>query len=159
MENDSQKNIVIKTATISFLDKETSCSGGVPFSLFTGSRACICQAGPGPERQQFQFSGFSSAELSDRLFYHKNAKATLHAGNSQSEPLGKILNDLYTIKNRISGTYLVIQWLRLHAPNAMDLGSIPGQGTRSHMQQVRVHLLQVKILCTATRLEGPAHPD
>ena len=44
-------------------------------------------------------------------------------------------NDLYTIKNRISGSSLVVQWLRLHAPNAMGLGSIPGQGTRSDMQQ------------------------
>ena len=24
------------------------------------------------------------------------------------------------------------QWIRLHAPNAGGLGSIPGQGTRSH---------------------------
>ena len=31
------------------------------------------------------------------------------------------------------GTSLVIQWLRLRAPNAGDPGSIPGQGTRSHM--------------------------
>ncbi|TEA28249.1 hypothetical protein DBR06_SOUSAS3310030 [Sousa chinensis] len=31
------------------------------------------------------------------------------------------------------GTSLVVQWLRLHAPNAGGLGSIPGQGTRSHM--------------------------
>jgi len=29
-------------------------------------------------------------------------------------------------------TSLVFQWLRLHAPNAGDMGSIPGQGT-SHM--------------------------
>ncbi|TEA31888.1 hypothetical protein DBR06_SOUSAS8310129, partial [Sousa chinensis] len=28
---------------------------------------------------------------------------------------------------------LVVQWLRLHAPNAGGPGSIPGQGTRSHM--------------------------
>ena len=28
------------------------------------------------------------------------------------------------------GTSLVVQWLRLHAPN---VGSIPGRGTRSHM--------------------------
>ena len=27
----------------------------------------------------------------------------------------------------------MVQWLRLHAPNAGDPGSIPGQGTRSHM--------------------------
>ena len=31
------------------------------------------------------------------------------------------------------GISLVAQWLRLHAPNAGGLGSIPGQGTRSHM--------------------------
>ncbi|TEA09823.1 hypothetical protein DBR06_SOUSAS29710008, partial [Sousa chinensis] len=33
---------------------------------------------------------------------------------------------------------LVVQWLRLHAPNAGGLGSIPGQGTRSHMQQLKI---------------------
>ena len=64
-----------------FLRQQGQCSSGVPFSLFPGFRACIRQAGPGPERQQFQFSGFSSAELRDRLFYRKNAKATLHVGN------------------------------------------------------------------------------
>ena len=31
------------------------------------------------------------------------------------------------------GTSLVAQWMRLCAPNAGDLGSIPGQGTGSHM--------------------------
>ena len=31
------------------------------------------------------------------------------------------------------GTSLVFQWLGLWAPNAGDLGSISGQGTRSHM--------------------------
>ena len=31
------------------------------------------------------------------------------------------------------GTSLVAQWLRLRAPNAGGPGSIPGQGTRSHM--------------------------
>ena len=28
------------------------------------------------------------------------------------------------------------QWLRLHVPNAGDLGLIPGQGTRSHTLQL-----------------------
>ena len=32
-----------------------------------------------------------------------------------------------------SGTPLVAQWLRLCAPNAGGLGSIPGQETRSYM--------------------------
>ena len=31
------------------------------------------------------------------------------------------------------GTSLVVQWLRLHAPNAGGLGLIPGRGARSHM--------------------------
>ena len=35
------------------------------------------------------------------------------------------------------GTYLVVQWLRLCTPNAGGLGSIPGQGTRSHMAQLK----------------------
>ena len=32
---------------------------------------------------------------------------------------------------------MVVQWLRLCAPNAGGLGSIPGYGTRSHMLQLR----------------------
>ncbi|TEA32202.1 hypothetical protein DBR06_SOUSAS6610137, partial [Sousa chinensis] len=31
------------------------------------------------------------------------------------------------------GTSLVAQWIRLRTPSAGGLGSIPGQGTRSHM--------------------------
>ncbi|TEA29141.1 hypothetical protein DBR06_SOUSAS10510114, partial [Sousa chinensis] len=32
---------------------------------------------------------------------------------------------------------LVGQWVRLHAPNAGGSGSIPSQGTISHMPQLR----------------------
>ena len=34
----------------------------------------------------------------------------------------------------------MVQWLRLHAPNAGGLGSIPGQGTinKSHMPQLKI---------------------
>ena len=42
------------------------------------------------------------------------------------------------------GTSLVVQWLRLRAPSAGGLGSIPGRGTRSHM-------LQLKILHASTK--------
>ena len=42
------------------------------------------------------------------------------------------------------GTSLVVKWLRLCAPNAVGLGSIPGQGTRSHMQELRVRMLQLR---------------
>ena len=37
-------------------------------------------------------------------------------------------------KTKSIGTSLVVQWLRLWAPNAEGLGLIPGQGTRSHMR-------------------------
>ena len=46
--------------------------------------------------------------------------------------------------NFISGTSLVVQWLRCHASNAEDPGLILGQGTRSHMLQLRVHMQQLK---------------
>ena len=38
------------------------------------------------------------------------------------------------LKNQ--GTFLGVQWLTLCSPNALS-GSIPGQGTRSHMPQLR----------------------
>ena len=38
-------------------------------------------------------------------------------------------------------TSLLAQWLRLWAPNAGDPGSIPGQGTRSHMLHATKTLL------------------
>ena len=38
------------------------------------------------------------------------------------------------IENNFLGTFLVVQWLALCTPNAGGLSSIPGQETRSHMQ-------------------------
>ena len=40
---------------------------------------------------------------------------------------------LFKKKTHGSGTSLVVQWLRLCAPNAGGPASIPGQGIRSHM--------------------------
>ena len=34
------------------------------------------------------------------------------------------------IKKRVDGTSLAVQWLRLHAPTAGGVGSIPGWGTK-----------------------------
>ena len=39
----------------------------------------------------------------------------------------------------------------LHAPKAGGLGSIPGQGARSHMLQLIVHMPQLKIPRAATK--------
>ena len=44
----------------------------------------------------------------------------------------------------ITKTSLVVQWLRLQAPSAEGPGSIPGQGTRAHMSQLRVRMPQLK---------------
>ena len=43
-----------------------------------------------------------------------------------------------------AGTSLVVQWLRLCAPNVGGSGLIPSQGTRSHTPQLTVHLLQLR---------------
>ena len=37
-----------------------------------------------------------------------------------------------------SRTSLVAQWLRIHVPSAGGLSSIPGQGTRSHILQLKL---------------------
>ena len=42
------------------------------------------------------------------------------------------------MKNLVNS--LVIQWLRFSSPNAGGQGSIPSQGTRSHMPQPRCHM-------------------
>ena len=51
-----------------------------------------------------------------------------------------------TVQFKILGTSVVVQWLRLHALNAQDPGLIPGQGTRSHMPQLRVLMAQLMTL-------------
>ena len=52
----------------------------------------------------------------------------------------------HRVQNHKRGTSLVVQWLRPCASNAGGLGSIPGQGTYSHM-------LQLKIPQAATKTE------
>ena len=49
-------------------------------------------------------------------------------------------------------TKTYIQGLRLQAPSAGSQGSIPDQGTRFHMSQLRVHVSQLKIPCAATKI-------
>ena len=52
--------------------------------------------------------------------------------------------------NNCEGTPLVVQRLGLPAHSAGGLGSIPSEGTRSHMLQLRVCPPQLKILYAAT---------
>ena len=63
---------------------------------------------------------------------------------SEGERVGsELLSDLRTS--------LVVQWLRHHAPNAGDVGLIPGQGTRVHTPQLRFLTLQLKTPHGTTR--------
>ena len=47
------------------------------------------------------------------------------------------IQDLFMIKIVDKDTSLLVQWLRLCAPNAGGPGSIRGQGTRSCMPQLK----------------------
>ena len=52
---------------------------------------------------------------------------------------GYLLSQAYPVSLfKTEGIFLAVQWLRPHAPNAGGPGSIPGQGTRSYMPQLRV---------------------
>ena len=71
---------------------------------------------------------------------------------------GKILSSVYICWDRkiqifkiLSGTSLVVRWLRLCAPNAGGPGSIPGLGTRPHVPRLRAHRLQLRELNAATQ--------
>ena len=55
-------------------------------------------------------------------------------------------------EKRIPGTSLTVEWLRLQASNGRGSGSIPGQGTRFHMPQLRAHMSQLKIPRAATKI-------
>ena len=58
-------------------------------------------------------------------------------------------------KKKPLGASLGAQWLRLHTPNAGGWGLIPGWGTRSHIPQPGVHMLQLEIPRAALKTEGP----
>ena len=52
--------------------------------------------------------------------------------------------DIFSVLiKRYLETSLVVQWLRLHTPNAEGPGSIPGQEiNRVHIPQLRIHMSQ-----------------
>ena len=50
------------------------------------------------------------------------------------------------LKTTVRRTSLVVQWLRLCAPNAAGPGSIPGQGTKPHLPQLKILQAETKIL-------------
>ena len=60
---------------------------------------------------------------------------------------------LKELKSVTPGTSLVVQWLRLLAPNAGGLDSIPGQETTSCMPQLNILRAAMKILRAATKTQ------
>ena len=56
-------------------------------------------------------------------------------------------------KNQRIWTSLVVQWLRLHTPNAGRLGSIPAWGTGSRMLQLKILPMATKILSAAAKTQ------
>ena len=56
-----------------------------------------------------------------------------------------------TNENYAEGNSLVVEWLRLRAPNAGGLSSIPAQGIRSHTLQLKILHTGAKILSAATK--------
>ena len=54
------------------------------------------------------------------------------------EQCGFTQTHIFFFNKYTGGTFAVVQRLRLHAPNAGGLGSIPGQEMRSHMPQLKI---------------------
>ena len=70
----------------------------------------------------------------------------------------------HNIKIPCSGTLLMVQWPRSPTPNAEDLGSIPGQGTRSHMPELRSSVAKIskqlkKLPCSFFRYQSCLLPN
>ena len=70
-----------------------------------------------------------SAQLPQSIF------PTLKSEQGHTETGGVLLN-------------IAVQWLRLHAPNVGGPGSIPGQGTRSNMPQLKISHAATKTRCS-----------
>ena len=64
-------------------------------------------------------------------------------GDRGSERLVDLSKVTKLIK-RAMGTSLVVQWLRFWVPNARGLGSIPGQGTKTHMPKLKIPHAQLR---------------
>ena len=71
----------------------------------------------------------------------------LHARVSGAQLTASVLLSFLLSQKMASGTYLVAQWIRLHAPNAGGPGLIPGRGTGSHMLQLSPHAATKKSAC------------
>ena len=61
---------------------------------------------------------------------------------AQCRHFERFFQKLKHIRREQTGTSLVVQWLRLHAPNAGALGSIPDQGTSAMGLKLRPDIVK-----------------
>ena len=76
-------------------------------------------------------------------------QCTEQSPTTKNYPANKINSTLAVMpweKTQAPWDFLVVQWSRFCAVNTGGPGSILGQGTGSHMLQLRGHMPQVKIL-------------
>ena len=101
------------------------------------------ETGPGPYKSLGQSAKDLLLQLEDRL---GSSVPVQQEEVSEEETFGPL-----TLKNKGIGTSPVVQWLRLHTPNAWGLSSIPDQRTRSHMLQRRSCVLQLSVRPSAAK--------
>ena len=73
----------------------------------------------------------------------------------QSTGSQRVRRDLATEQQQQKGGPAV-KCRRFYDPNSGSPGSTPGQGTRSHMPQLRACMPQLKISHAATKIKDPA---
>ena len=79
----------------------------------------------------------------------KDTDPVCHGTNAN--PQGYVLSVSRYLKRHSFGDFPGGLVVRLSAPTAGGLGSIPGQGTRSHMPQLRVYTQKLKIPHAVTK--------
>ena len=87
----------------------------------------------------------TASSLGRSLWQSLSSKAGPSPRPHTSVLKGTELHRLDDSKVMVGRTCLVVQWLRLCAPNAGDPSSILGQGTRSHMPQLKIPHATMKI--------------
>ena len=78
----------------------------------------------------------------------------MNTGRGNVKPQAKVSARL---SPRYKRDFPVIQGLRPHTPKPGGQGLIPGQGTSSHVLQLRVCMQELKIPRAARKMEDPEH--
>ena len=114
---------------------------GCPQYLATGPhqhQRLLAPSEPAKERAATKLEAFIFGNLSTRVTAHHLCHVLLMRSKSRSpgHSQGEEITRSEYQEVRLLGTILE-EWLRLHNPNAGAPGSIPGQGIRSHVPQLK----------------------